>query len=791
MSFWKLYTSLFLLSTTIGFATEKSIAVCGYSPEYEDLYYPIIDQRIVGDPSLFPFLNCPMSTFCEYPGTRTAVQENLDDWRKFFGTNLSEETLYQLIYTKEVDWYRKLATDDSSVSNGELVKKINYNLQKSFGRYMLLAKQCEGIRSNHSSGRGWYQGEYDDTNDQKPELLELALGNYKAETNSFLKNRYGYQIVRLAHYLQENEAALRYFESFLKLEPETPFIYYLALEQRSGAAYNLGHLQEATKGFLEVYTKAPSRRESCALSLKYMDWANPQLNDGFFIENGYAEIESFFKSYYLNGSISREMQKLQYKNPNSPYLEVLAIREVDKLQNRIFNNQYYSWSGYSDSEEIVDSETLKTLQDIAISQIKNENVSRKDFWKIVLSATYLKNSDYTNAEFYTSEISENSKMYVQSKRLSFAIAILRLKSVERDEIGMLFSELKSDKQLYGSRPLTAFFFNAVSDLYKKEGNAIVSLLTSLNYGMDLTEYSWQDIELSIGDHSNLRYKNEFVKDEIIQNLQAFINLPDKTDYERLIMSKLKSNPQDYANELRGTYYFQQNNLDEAISYFKNIGNPSAFYGKYIRPEMFSGAIREYFDTPFSEQSDKINLRYQSLFAEDSQYAEQGETYPDNKLKLAQTFQKLEALVKIDPANASDYYYMLGNAWYNISERGWFLNSLNYVGNNNRNYVLNYDYYADGERNGKDSEFAKTATKYFQKALTAKGTRETKAKATFMLAKTNYCFTQERTSNYKYKVKVCGDHKGYFEDLKRDYSDTDFEALIIKECSWYRSFLANQ
>jgi hypothetical protein len=788
MNSWKLYVSVILFVSAISFAAEKPNNFCGYAPEYEELYYPVIDQKIVGDASLYPFLNCPWSTFCEFPETLTATQENLEDWRKFFGKNLSKEVLYQLIYSETSDWYQKLENNNSDVVNGIMANKINKNLQKPFAKYMLLAKQCEGISSNKNGGNGWYQGEKSDDYDQKPELLELAMKNYKAETNSFLKNRYAYQIVRLAHYLQENEAALQYFDNFLKLDSEAPYIYYLALEQRSGAAYNLQKFQEASKGFLEVYSKVPSRRRSCALSLKYFDWSNPQLNDDFFTDNGYAEIQSFFKSYYYNGSISKEMQKLQEKNPNSPYLEVLAIREVDKLQNKIFANNYNKWYENFDTERALDFEPLQTLQEIAKAQVENKAVLRKDFWRIVLSATYLKNDDFKNAALSVSKVEKNSELYPQAKRLSFSIEILQLKTLDRKQIGLLFSKLKSDTKLNESRPLTAFFFNSISDLYKKDGNVIVSLLGSMEYGWENTQYSFERAEADLGNHWKLHYKNEFVADEVIQKIQNFINLPAKTDYEKLIVSKLKSNPQDYVNELKGTWYFQQNQLDKAISYFKKIENPSVFYGKNIRTELFSGAIREYFDTPFSEKSDKIHLKYKKLFGDDVPKIELEETYADNKLKLAQTFKKLEELAKNDPENAADYYYMLGNAWYNTSARGWFLNTLQYIGNNDRNSILGYDYDSDGQQKSTNSEFLKNATKYFKKATEAKGSKETKAKAIFMLAKTNYCYTTERNANYRYRIEVCGDHRDYFQILKNDYSDTAFEAEVIKDCSWYRVFL---
>lgn len=788
MNFWKFCLSFLLFSTTIGYASKTPVAaICSDAPIYEELYYPIINQQLISDSSLYPFLNCPYSTFCDYPGTKTGVQENLEDWQKFFGNILDEETLVQLVYRKDLEWYKKLYAGESEVVNSKLGRKVKPELQKPFAKYMILAKQCEGISSNNTGGRGWYQGEYDSANDEKPELFDQALNNNSAETNPFLRNRYGYQIVRLAHYLQENEMALEAFNSYLKLDAETPYIYYLALEQRSGAAYNMGHLQVATKGFLEVYSNVPSRRENCALSLRLLNWADPQLNNQFFAENGYAEIESFFKSYYSNGSVAREMENLQNTNPNSPYLEVLAMREVDKLQNKLFRNNYYRWNRLGKNPENLDSQILQTLQHIAKSQLEKEDVQRKDFWKIILAATYLKNDDYNNAEMYASQISEDSEMFLQAKRLRFSIEVLKLDSIDREGIQILYSQLKNDTQLYGSSAVSGFFFNHISELYKAEGNVIISLLGSVQYPSS-SELSWREVRSALGNHSRFYYKNELVKDETIESLQGFIDQPNKTEYEKLILSKLKSNPQDYANELRGTWYFQQNKLDEAISYFEKINNPSAFYGKYIRSEMFSGAIREYFDTPFAKQSDGMHLKYDAVFADNILREEQKETYPDNKLKLAQTFQKLESLAKSDPKNAADYYYMLGNAWYNISERGWFLNSLHYVGNNNRNHILNRRYYSEDLEKGGDTELAQTATSYFQKVLKAQGNKETKAKATFMLAKTNYCFTTEKTSDYKHKVMVCGDHKDYFTSLKNNYSDTEFEKEVIKECSWYRSFL---
>ena len=82
--------------------------------------------------------------------------------------------------------------------------------------------------------------------------------------------------------------------------------------------------------------------------------------------------------------------------------------------------------------------------------------------------------------------------------------------------------------------------------------------------------------------------------------------------------------------------------------------------------MFSAAINEFFNVSFLQQSDRFHEKYANLLYT-SEIDE--EYYIDNKLLLAETLQKLETLAEQNPENAGAYYYMVGNAWYNLSEMG--------------------------------------------------------------------------------------------------------------------------
>ena len=701
---------------------------------------------------------------------------NLEEWRIFLGKNFSLDETKQLIYKKNLSWYQNTL----SIGESPILKSLSKSKRKGFLDYMLLAKQCENISSDRGGRSGWYQGEGQNQKNNKPALLEKALLLYETETNTFLKSRYGYQIVRLFHYLQQNEKAVAFFDFNMKLTRNSSYIWHRALEERSGVAYNLKDYNKATEGYLRVYQELPDRRRSCALSLRYLLWNEITLYQDTIEVDGFRDVLYFFNAYY-GGAVDREMRKLQKEYPNSDYLQLLAIREADKIQRQLFSNDV-GFSTDIDTKSSISDE----LYEIASNQLQNNDVKNKDIWKLIVAVGLMDNKKFKEAEEVLNSFKKDNTYYTSSKRLLFANEVLQITNVNRTEIERLYEELKEDEILHTYNPVSAFFFNHISDVYEKQGNRLIAHFGKYNYyGSNNDEKkNWESVIGNIGNHFPLEYhKYEYLDESIIERFNDFVYIEDKTSYEKFILSKVKEKPEDYLHELRGTYFLTTNQLDDAIIEFKQIENPNTFYEKLVRADLFSGAINEYFDTPFSQQSDKMHEKYPSVFDEIAYRGDVfNEDYVDNKLLLAQKLLELEGLVIKDHKNASDYYYMLGNAWYNMSERGWFLNPLHYISNSSRNKILGYDH------NTENSNILFLAQSYFERSIDATvGNKETRAKATFMLAKIEMCF-DAKWNNGTYTIILCDTHRGYFEKLHNEFSDTQFEKQIIKECSWYREFL---
>lgn len=784
-----LSSALLLLFSINTFASTPDAVYCGYDPGAYFSYYPVFNQQLLKDASLYPFLHCK-HVLCDDGRTVDTQNQNLKEWQEFLGNSFSEAEVRTLVYKNKAEWYAGFLVGKST---DKLAKKLNTTKGKAFARYMELALACENISSNASGGTGWRQGEEKQKEDQKPVLLQKSLELAQEETNPFLKNRYGFQIVRLDHYMQYNEKALAHFREFMELTPQTHYIYYRSLEQRSGAAYNLEKWGKAAQGYLEVYAHLPSRRRVCSLSLFGINWND--LNNSQFFEKagGYSDIKRFFKIFYASADLQQEAVKMSEETPDSPYLSLVAVRTADKIQQYIFHPEGRDDGFYYSSQKQMDKEALQTLTTISQKQLKNPEVKQQSFWHLMRGIALLGDEKYEEAEneFASAKASEEIKR--QAERLQFAVSVARLQKIDRRKIEELYKKFKNDSTLYLYPPLTAYFFNHISKLYDDQGNVLMGTLSYWRYDgytsseWDADDKNWQNVVMKLGDNSGMTWKHKFLNAETLKGFKALVYQKNKTAYEKLILSQLKTSPEDYYNDLQGTYYLAHDRLDEAIASFQKLKKPEVFYKSNYRPAVFGGAIHEYFDTPFRKQADSVYKDFPKIIEQKGSKS-YSENYTDNKLALAKTLKKLEVKATKNTKNAATYNYLLGNAFYNMSVRGWFVNTLFYNSNDARNHLRGWRYGDENQKNDA-SALELIAGSYYQKAVKNKTDNEIGAKATFMLAKINYCYDAvDAGSGWQRKVVVCGEHEGYFEQLNTDFSETQFQKEVIKECSWYRSYL---
>jgi len=142
--------------------------------------------------------------------------------------------------------------------------------------YLIYAKNCE---PNVVALDAWNE----DTHDYAAmeDLLNEGLKRFKKTKSNFLKLRYAYQIIRLAHYKKEYSRVLE-LHAFLmpKIDEVTinelrSLVYYWIVGHKAGALLKLGDRTEAAYLYSRIFAECPSKRESAfrSFSIKFQaEW---------------------------------------------------------------------------------------------------------------------------------------------------------------------------------------------------------------------------------------------------------------------------------------------------------------------------------------------------------------------------------------------------------------------------------------------------------------------------------------------------------------------------------------
>lgn len=757
---------------------------CGYSYDVGERNILLLDQTLISDPSLYPYLNCLDATFCAPFGNATTIDsyDNLDEWENYFNHKLSKEAIIKGFYRTSFLDFDKFLKDHSSekyVAKNELERYILASPnKKELLRYFWFAKKCELIYTGkYELENSWYQGEsIATTKADLNKMYEEAIALYTKTQDAFLKNRIGFQIVRLAFELGNPERTNEMFDTYMKYDESSKYIYYKAMERNATMLYRRGEKVESIRSFLKVFENLQDRKNIVFLSLQRLSMRGLDLSK-HSKEN---ELVHFFYGFY--GDHIAELQEIVAVNPNSSYAEVLAMRYFDSLHESFFAANLSADTNSFSYENLAKAET------IVVNQLNNSKLKNKELWSIFKGIIDIVKGDFETATDTFTRKYTNAEYRNQANIFAYIIKVLQIDGFDKYTMDRLFLELKGNKNLYNNHGVRGFFFKKIAQLYVNEDQKIISeFLSYQSTHYAENKVAKNDVLASNFSASNFFYEqHKYLEQEDLLKLKKLITVTSRTELEHFIISLLPKDNEDFINEMLGTYFLRENNLEEAIKYFNQIEKPKKYYQEGIRNSLFSGAINEYFNVSFLAQSDRFHEKYKNLLYTseiDKEY------YIDNKLLLAKTLLKLETLATEEPENAGAYYYMLGNAWYNLSELGWFVNTLHYLngGNDGRNSIKGYDDWADEDAE-LDSEMIERAIAYYNKAIEATSSNEIKAKATYFLAKAGMCFDitwDDTTSNYIVD-KFCGDHETKFEELE-NYKDTKFYQEIIKECTYFKAY----
>lgn len=728
---------------------------CG-GGEIGDYYYSLMDQTLISMPEYYAFLNEPYEVF--YAGY--SFGEHKDGNVKLWGELLeswTEDEIYHVVYQ----------TDFAKTQN--VWEKKDFKLKEACKTYIDFAQRC----SDNFSYRSSYSWRYETIKSEKEVdaqgLLTEANTLYKKEKNAQLKMRYAYQVVRILHYSGRNQDAINFFEKEIENSPEKNEIYYYTIDQVAGCYYNLENYEKAAYLYLQVFDKSYDRKSSATLSYRFCT------NYGFDGKTLLKDTDDecayvLMKAVRTFSDQSEGLNELYKLNPTDRRLELLFMRLLNE-QERFYLARPSEYMWPNDRDTAAYEPLQKELVAFAHKMYDSPKTENKDYWRLCSSYLSFMAGDLDQAnrdlEFVKGKVFE--KKVAMLRRVYKAASWNKLDVTKENYIAeTYFSMPRGDRTQEFD-----FVVDRTEQLYTKNGEKAKAFLV----------------------HNNAEGMVHKADMKLMNDLLAFMNRPKRSKYEEILAANAGRSEKEvivYLEYIKGHYYLQAGEPEKALPLLN--GNDAKIKSKWnngnyglVPAKIFSNNTTECFNC--SEDTIMVDSVYlASVFAF---------IKPSfNRTELAKNLIKLDSIVAIDKGwKGKLANYLLGNYYFNACNTGYYRQIVTGYYSNTGNYIYMDEPYYVGEE---FETMAAKASQYYRNAITLSSDKELNARCLYMIAKCELnTFYNEQASSKKYYWSWNGYdggmdgnakyYKSAFEELKKDYKDTEFYDQIIEECSFFKYY----
>lgn len=675
---------------------------------------------------------------------KSTQSDNIDEWVNYFDNKLSESDIEELIYKSDSETFTRK-------SDRFLKKHILGKKAESFRKYMLYSLFVQP----HTSYSYYYWDKPKQDVGAMKQLINEGTEKMLKEKDEFIKLRYAFQILKLMRQCEMYNDIVKFYNTYISENEAESIIRYWALDHKAGALAKLNRNAKSAYLFSKVFANCPSRRYSSFYSFKItsqQEWDKAMSS----CQNSSEKLMlHFLRAVKPNSIAFEEMQQMSKLNGDLKYLEIIMTREINKIESNLllynikeisFVRQRTNSLADHQKEAVRYTEKLLTFCDKILNK---KDVENRDFWKLSKLYLYFLKGDYNKVESFAKlkhdfEIDGYNKLKNQIVLLT---KLVQLKNITTEDENLFYTN-------FGYYP--PLFKNLISNYFEyiltKNGNNKQYLCN--NHISDLRMKPDLSIVNTIIDILNKKENSEFEKYVLVKFKTSGVEL-----------DKVRAGLLNDMNELKATIKFKDGDLTSAISIYEKL--PEDYRNKewrfMLNTNPFNMSIKDCIDCGKLTRA------------------------KHTKLSFAKLIRKIEGLTKTEPDNAMNFY-LLGNAYYNMT---YFGRSWNVLG-----------YYRSGSSLGGFLDFSKSKY-YYKKALESSKDDEMKAKCCFMLAK---CRQNEfylkylnnkswYPSYHKYNYDIVDienekqkyGYRRYFDKLKKDYSHTEYYKKAINECSLFEMF----
>ncbi|MEY4926242.1 MAG: hypothetical protein RI894_678, partial [Bacteroidota bacterium] len=673
------------LTIAIGVAAYFVADACSFGVSGEEARYSIFDANTSDNAALAPFYFTTdfIYNIDNSSGIERATKQNETEWAKYAGlsdTKGINDVVYTWEPTKMDKWLNALKKEGSyslaEGANNPFFTKITKDKNVGVVRYLLFAKNCERIGQKYSDG--W--------EDVKPlsfagydAKIAEARKLYAAETDKFLKQRYGYQLVMLLRYKADWPACVKAFDESVEPFGKESVVYWWALAHKATATYFTGEKEKADYYFAQVFA--------------HDDYKKVRMNRGYEATNVEKSV-TFCKNnqekaalYTLDAihSPARTLQNLQkvYEyTPENPDLDALLVREVNKIEDWVLTPRITGNMTANESEAREDVPKQPDSQNIdykmlEIANLKsdeaytakvftwvkaaasNPKLHNPSLWYVATAhlALILNNSTEANAALKLAESAKGKTPIIDTQiHLTGIMARLNFDKkggMSHDDLYKDLVWMQKQRDAAAKKAPKDEEYTRNSD-YNKWLMALANRAdTQENVTMAALFYAQTDSYVSKGwatgyvkNDSYIYYLDKKGTTDNVEEVLTMINSPQKDNLIKLLTDSLGK----HVNRLKdvlGTKYLREDKLEKSVAayetipkeWFKEAKCGYTIYDTYLRNDPFWAGIQE------------------------------GKTLHYSRKGFVLRLMGLKDEVKDPTKNQAWAQYQVANGYYNISRNG--------------------------------------------------------------------------------------------------------------------------
>ncbi|NRA51553.1 MAG: hypothetical protein HRU12_20705 [Phaeodactylibacter sp.] len=680
------------------------------------------------------------------------VKGNLEEWQERFCDLHTVQAIGDVIYQSSRSDFESLVTAVRSkrvplpyrLANNPFAKYLKSHQCVETATYLEYAKNCEYYatrRSPWESPQLRYQ--------EMDEWITYGVSQLEEAKSHYIRLRYAYQVIRLAHYSKQYKKVLSLYDELLPKIDNDPSIIEDWIEgHRAGAMLALGQRVEAAYLYSRLFDRCPSKRESAYRSFSIKndeEWRaclakckTPQEEATLFA----------IRASFPDSKLLVEMQAIYQRDPNSPYLTLFLIQEVLKLERNLlgisFNDQRRQNKFYYGVPVKDAGQRVIRLQQFVTQILKEGLITRSGIWKMAQGyLSMLAGSFYDARKSFESARQMDLPPILEQQLEAFELALYinALDKINYDIENKIVSLQNTSDAYQVFDDFPDFVRDRLTTLYMDAGQPGKAFLMQ----------------------HPAKYLKPRIKPELIENLLAVTRKENPSKLEAQIIADGDSTIQQMLLNIKASYLMSENKLEAAFETLKKMDRVD--WDNYGLFNPFVERVRDCIRCPLPSNVPLYN-----------------------KGELIEEILNKEYEAKAGTGDVAVLNYEIGLALYNLSYFGQSWKAMDFY---RSGASLETAYLRDGDNitphpifpYGNQENFdCSRARLYFERARLATDSLELAAKATFMAAK---CERNEYYVN-RWRPGAVQTFEN-FELLMQNYSDSEFYQQIIKECLYFRAY----